>query len=322
MTLRDVPSTTPALLWFLRSQDSKVLSSVEKNRVPSGKNVIWYPWNPPISKTLRRPRLYYRRRPQPFSIIPKERNDATMRRSSAQLKALAREALLQHYPTAVGAYLILSLLSLIQYFFPMNINLENDILSLILSQVISLMLSLIFAIFEAGGICLILNISRKRNYSLGDLLYGFRHNPDTFILVSLVLTLIQFLCQLPASIYNYTSPVWESASATDADVLYVLGIFLLLSALGGLVSFLLTIPLLLATYLLIDDPSQSAREALSSSIQLMRGNKGRMIYLQFSFLGFWILGILSLGIALLWIQPYVNMTLVYFYRELRGELDH
>ena len=244
-----------------------------------------------------------------------------MRRSSAQLKALAREALLQRYSTAVGAYLILAFLSLFQYFLPLSLNLGSETLSLIASQLISLILSLIFAIFEAGAVCLMLNISRGKNYSLGDLLYGFRHNPDTFILVSLVLTLIQFLCQLPANIYNYTSPVWNSSTATDADILYVFGIFMLLRALGSLVSFLLTIPLLLASYLLIDDPSLSAREALVSSTQLMRGNKGRMIYLQFSFLGLWILGILSCGIALLWVQPYITMTMVYFYRELRGELE-
>ena len=147
------------------------------------------------------------------------------------------------------------------------------------------------------------------------------YSVDSISVFSLVLTLIQFLCQLPANIYNYTSPVWNSSTATDADILYVFGIFMLLSALGSLVSFLLTIPLLLASYLLIDDPSLSAREALVSSTQLMRGNKGRMIYLQFSFLGLWILGILSCGIALLWVQPYITMTMVYFYRELRGELE-
>ena len=43
-----------------------------------------------------------------------------MRQTSKYLKGLAREALLQRYSTAVGAYLILFLFTLFQYLLPMR----------------------------------------------------------------------------------------------------------------------------------------------------------------------------------------------------------
>ena len=39
-----------------------------------------------------------------------------------------------------------------------------------------------------------------------------------------------------------------------------------------------------------------------------------------SFFGVALLGVFSLGIGLLWIVPYMEMTIITFYRELRNEL--
>lgn len=66
-----------------------------------------------------------------------------MRQTSKYLKGLAREALLQRYSTAVGAYLILFLFTLFQYLLPMQIVLENEIATLLVNQLISLLLTLL-----------------------------------------------------------------------------------------------------------------------------------------------------------------------------------
>ena len=87
-----------------------------------------------------------------------------MRQTSKYLKGLAREALLQRYSTAVGAYLILFLFTLFRYLLPMQIVLENEIATLLVNQLISLLLTLILFVFQAGAICLILNMSRQREY--------------------------------------------------------------------------------------------------------------------------------------------------------------
>ena len=40
----------------------------------------------------------------------------------------------------------------------------------------------------------------------------------------------------------------------------------------------------------------------------MQGNKGRLFYLQLSFIGMYLLALFSLGLAMFWVYPYTRMT--------------
>ena len=53
------------------------------------------------------------------------------------------------------------------------------------------------------------------------------------------------------------------------------------------------------------------------SRQIMDGNKWRLIVLALSFLGWIILGILTLGIGYLWLIPYMTTTESAFYCDVR-----
>jgi uncharacterized membrane protein len=72
-------------------------------------------------------------------------------------------------------------------------------------------------------------------------------------------------------------------------------------------------------YLLAEDPSLSPTEALSKSQDLMRGHKMRLFWLGLSFLGWFLLGILTFGVGLIFVLPYYQTTLAYFYLDVRGE---
>lgn len=65
-----------------------------------------------------------------------------------------------------------------------------------------------------------------------------------------------------------------------------------------------------------DNPYMAASVAVNKSAELMRGNRWKFFVLILSFLGWAILGILSLGIGLLWLIPYIQVTGVCFYDEL------
>ena len=80
-------------------------------------------------------------------------------------------------------------------------------------------------------------------------------------------------------------------------------------------------PIAFGYYLLIDDVEMNATDALKKSMQMMKGNYGRYIYMQLSFLGLMILGVLTLYVGFIWIMPYMQMTEIEFYREILGELD-
>jgi uncharacterized membrane protein len=51
----------------------------------------------------------------------------------------------------------------------------------------------------------------------------------------------------------------------------------------------------------------------------MDGNKWRAFCLGLSFIGWWLLGILTLGILWLWVAPYQQMTFGAFYRAVLRE---
>ena len=52
---------------------------------------------------------------------------------------------------------------------------------------------------------------------------------------------------------------------------------------------------------------------------LIKEKKGKLFYLILSFIGLELLGLLSLGIGLLWVEPYKQQTLACFYRNATGE---
>ena len=69
-------------------------------------------------------------------------------------------------------------------------------------------------------------------------------------------------------------------------------------------------------YILADDPRIPANEARKRSMAMMKGNKWRLFCLDISFIGWYLLSILTLGILLLWITPYAQAARAEFYRSL------
>lgn len=60
----------------------------------------------------------------------------------------------------------------------------------------------------------------------------------------------------------------------------------------------------------------SLTDYITRSRRLMVGNKGRYFMLQLSFLGWSILGSITLGIGFIWIYPYYKLTMANFYQDL------
>lgn len=65
-----------------------------------------------------------------------------------------------------------------------------------------------------------------------------------------------------------------------------------------------------------DTQGLSANNYITESKLLMQGHKGRLFYIDLSFIGWEILAGLSLGIGYLFLEPYKNATKAAFYRDL------
>ena len=74
----------------------------------------------------------------------------------------------------------------------------------------------------------------------------------------------------------------------------------------------------MAPYILAENPDMTAREAITASKEMMRGNRWRLFCLGISFIGWAILAALTLGIGILWLRPYEEAAHAAFYRDLSG----
>lgn len=73
----------------------------------------------------------------------------------------------------------------------------------------------------------------------------------------------------------------------------------------------------MALYIVAENPDITASEALRISKEMMKGYKGKLFLLELSFIGWAILSILTLGIGILWLNPYIQLSTVNFYEDLR-----
>ena len=69
-------------------------------------------------------------------------------------------------------------------------------------------------------------------------------------------------------------------------------------------------------YIMAENENLSVMEAITESKRIMMGNKWRLFCLDVSFLGWYLVGILTLGIGFFWITPYTEATRAAFYREI------
>jgi uncharacterized membrane protein len=71
-------------------------------------------------------------------------------------------------------------------------------------------------------------------------------------------------------------------------------------------------------YILAENPSMSASRAITISRKMMRKNKWKAFILDCSFIGWYILGAMALGIGTLFVNPYYQSTKTQLYLVLRA----
>lgn len=72
-----------------------------------------------------------------------------------------------------------------------------------------------------------------------------------------------------------------------------------------------------AFYILAENPDKTISECLSESKEMMKGYKADFFLLRLSFIGWWLVVILTLGIGALWVTPYQKLTEANYYLSLK-----
>ena len=72
-------------------------------------------------------------------------------------------------------------------------------------------------------------------------------------------------------------------------------------------------------YVLADHPEMGANEAITKSKEIMQGHRMELFILQLSFIGWFLLGSITFGLAYIYVIPYMETTIANFYNEIKGE---
>lgn len=116
------------------------------------------------------------------------------------------------------------------------------------------------------------------------------------------------------SVFGYFR-FWKTAfCAKFLQVLYV-SLWSLLFIIPGIIA---SYSYAMTPYILAENPNLRASEAIEISKQMMEGNRWRLFCLQWSFIGWELLCLLTFGIGNLWLVPYTQAATAAFYREISG----
>lgn len=242
------------------------------------------------------------------------------------LRRIGREKMSGNYSTAIGAFLVLTIISLaasllatyicdsISLLLSVLLQTRETVIFQIVSGFLNFLVSLILCIFSVGSVKLYLSILAGEKPSISTLFWGFRNHPDKILIASLPLTIISTILSIPSSIL--LSMPLEDMAEKSSYILILLG----LTILASLILILVSLPLYLINYLLADETELSPKEVITTSIRMMKGNCWRLFCMLLSFIGWILLASLSCGIGMFWITPYMETSLGAFYKELKGTL--
>ncbi len=74
-------------------------------------------------------------------------------------------------------------------------------------------------------------------------------------------------------------------------------------------------------YIVKDHPELTVNEAIDLSKDMMYGHKYDLFYLYISFIGWYLLSILTLGIGTFWLMPYIQTAQASFYEDVKAEWE-
>lgn len=154
-----------------------------------------------------------------------------------------------------------------------------------------------------------------------------------FMAVALIWTLVAFLLSGAITMgYNHfllhmvrgENPQFSDLFSKFNLFWKSLGLLIVMTVFTALWSLLLVIPGIiaafryaLAPFLMLENPDMDIMEAISESKRLMQGNKWKLFILHLSFIGWGFLCIFTLFIGLLFLAPYIKVSVACFYQEVK-----
>ena len=229
-------------------------------------------------------------------------------KSSCELKQKAKEQLLGNYGKMISALLIYAMIPNIILYIADGLLPPNTTINHILYYIIDFLVLLLTGIFMLGLIKLYMNFSTGRPFQLSDIFYGFHGHQDIGILIMLVMVGITLVYMVPFGISIILYLFLKTA--------YLYPIMALTLIAGVVLAYMQLLSLSQSFYIAVDFPDYSFKQVLRMSRRIMTGQRARLFYLQVSFLPLMLLCVLTMGLGVLWLSPYMYATQTHFYLDL------
>ena len=224
------------------------------------------------------------------------------------LKRAARQLLLGKY----GILALVTFLLACSNFFLSSLSLLavpeiDSLLGRVLDFAALLITNMVYTLLLAGMYYIYYRITEQEPIQFSDLLFAFRSHPEPVAAFSVLTLILEYgvLNLLPLSYMQF------GRSIPFAIVAIVL--------LFVLFWYILTFSAVFFFY--AADPWHSLQDYLRQSMALMKGFRVKFFFLLLSFIGVFLLGLLSFGIGLVLVVPYMVMSQMLFFRACKGDAN-
>lgn len=229
-----------------------------------------------------------------------------------KIKAKARKSLRGKYSNPVIAVLIFIIMQTLCY----------GVANYIKEPPMAIFLSLIVtSLFYMGLLQIMIKIARKKNTHFSELF----QRTDAFFRCAAI-TIIFLAINTLFAILEYTavnSLFIFITYQTDLNLAlssFMIVVGLVLSIAIAVFWIVLVICLSQSYLILYDHENMPLGDIFRLSMDMMEGHKIDYVILSLSFVGWFLIGIFTLGIIWLWIIPYMQVSLVNFYDKIKKDV--
>ena len=234
---------------------------------------------------------------------------------ASEFRAKARERLAGKWGKAaciVLAYFVISIL----FSFVTGLFEEGSVLA----SLVSIAITIIELPLSFGLIIAFYNLYSSKEVGAFDFLsLGFQNFKRAWaiafrmflkLLAPFILLIVSVLLLGGAVGFAAASAILGS-SASGALVVMLIGFILYVVSLVWMITR--SYYYVMSYYVAIDNPELSAKEAVNQSREMMTNNRAKLFWLELSFIGWMFLAILTLGIGIFWLAPYMTFAEIAFY---------
>lgn len=177
-----------------------------------------------------------------------------------------------------------------------------------------LMCVLLFPPLVLGLLKVYMEISYGNYPDISILFSGFRQYLQTF-LVSFILFAGSLLCSVLSIIPNII--IRPLLLSVGPSILRVMPLYLLWTLFLGIIYYYVALGFSMVYYIMAEQPDLSAIDVLKASWAMMKGNRWKYIVFQLSFILWILLCIVTIGIAYIYVIPYMSVANANFYHNIK-----